>query len=197
MEDNEAWKQCHIDDLWIFDKLVLAKKLGYVCGPVGVDVPIPGTYVVRPITNICGMGIGAKKIHIENTTNHLPAGHFWCETFEGRHLSVDYLHYKQILCVEGVRDPDAELYHWKKWKRVSDVVPVPRIVYSLNQDYRYLNCEFIGDKLIELHLRVNPDFQNDEEILYPVWEGEDITPPPNMVFVEAYDYKRKGFFKPI
>ena len=54
MWEDEAWLNCHNEDLWIFDKLILAKKLGYVCGPIGVDVPEPGYYIVRPCVNIMG-----------------------------------------------------------------------------------------------------------------------------------------------
>lgn len=197
MQDHDAWKMCHIEDLWIFDKLLLSKKLGYVCGPSGLDVPHPGEYVIRPITNLCGMGRDATIQHIEKSTDDLPPGHFWCEVFEGRHLSVDYVGFKQSLCVEGFRDPDTELYRWTKWQRTDDVVSVPGIVYSLNQDYRHINCEFIGGKLIEVHLRPNPDFQNNEDVLYVVWEDQDTTPPEGMVFISCPDYKRKGFFKPI
>ena len=46
MYDYEAWVKCHPDDLWIFDKLILAKKLGYLCGPADVAVPESDNYIV-------------------------------------------------------------------------------------------------------------------------------------------------------
>ena len=60
MYDYEAWVKCHPDDLWIFDKLILAKKLGYLCGPADVAVPKSDNYIVRPCVNLAGMGIGAE-----------------------------------------------------------------------------------------------------------------------------------------
>lgn len=188
-EDN-FWEQCDVNDLWIYDKLILSRKLGYTCGPVGVDVPKPDNYIVRPITNILGMGRGAEIVFIENDTEHLSLGYFWCEVFEGQHLSVDYFNGEQFLCVEGTRDHIEPLFKWKKWKRVNDNIPFPSILPI----YPYMNCEFIGNKLIEVHVRKNPNFDHGGDIIYPVWKGQDTTPPQGMKYVEAPEYKRAGFF---
>jgi hypothetical protein len=192
--DDTAWLNCHINDLWIFDKLILAKKLGYTCGPAGVDVICPGNYIVRPISNIMGMGIGAEFKQITGNTDDLPAGHFWCEIFEGRHLSVDYVNGNQVLCVEGFKDDPSIVYKWTSWKRTNDVIPLPDIFDTLKCEYKYINCEFIGDKLIEAHLRLNPNFRGGEEEMMVVWEGDDIAPPPGMKFVKDADHNRIGFF---
>ena len=89
MTDEQAWLNCHEDDLWIFDKLILSRKLGYICGPKGLEVPEPGRYIVRPAVNTSGMGEGARIQFLAKSTNHLPPGSFWCEVFTGRHLSID------------------------------------------------------------------------------------------------------------
>jgi len=85
--DSEAWLNINHADLWIFDKLLLSKRLGYICGPTGVDVPAPGTYIVRPCTNLLGMGIGARFVDLVDCTDHLPPGYFWCEVLQS-HLSA-------------------------------------------------------------------------------------------------------------
>ena len=59
MQDDQAWLSCDVADLWIFDKLILSRKLDYICGPVDVDVPSPGNYIVRPCVNLAGMSRGA------------------------------------------------------------------------------------------------------------------------------------------
>jgi len=59
-DDSDAWLACHDDDLWIFDKAILAKKLGHISGPRGVNVPAAGEYIVRPVMNIMGMGRGGS-----------------------------------------------------------------------------------------------------------------------------------------
>jgi len=197
MFDGEAWTICDPEDLWIFDKLILARKLGYICGPAGVPVPKPDQYIVRPITNIEGMGIGAYFMSLQKQTDMIGPGNFWCEIFRGRHLSVDYADQKQVLCVEGIRDHAADLYRWAMWKRVDDVVPFPEVLYTLKQNYKHINCEFVDGKLIEVHLRPNPDFTGNEKLLRVVWDDMSTTPPEGMEFIEAPDFKRKGFFKPI
>jgi len=121
--------------LWIFDKLIVARKLGHDCGPVGVDVTKPDTYIVRPCVNIPGMGKGAYFIHIENDTSHLPPGYFWCERFTGRHISVDYKNGQQVLAVEGFRESDQPLWRFSGWRKVDDVFPLPSIFYSLSKKY--------------------------------------------------------------
>lgn len=194
-DDTIIWNELDSNDLWIYDKLILSRKLGYICGPVGIDVPTPGLYVVRPITNIMGMGQGAEITYVDKSTDHLPIGYFWCEIFTGRHISIDYHNGEQILCVEGVHCPDEpnNLYKWKYWKRVNENVPYPKV---LEKVYPYVNCEFIGNNLIEIQLRRNPDFKNNEQIIYPVWHNESTTPPEDMKFISDRDYKRLGFFTP-
>lgn len=193
-DDEDAWLACHDDDLWIFDKVILATKLGYVCGPKGVTVPEPGKYIVRPVMNLMGMGRGASIMHIENVTDFiLPDGTFWCEIFSGRHLSVDYYKGQQKLCVEGTRSDD-NLSRWSKWEKTDDEIPFPAILEELVGSYDWINVEFIGDKIIEIHLRQNPDFmQHDKEYIIPSY-GETELEGHN--FVSWPEHERIGFFIP-
>ena len=73
------WKNPKTDDLWALDKLILSKKLGYNCGPAGIEVPKAGDYIVRPVLNVFGLGMGAKKMHLKKDTSHSPIGSFWCQ----------------------------------------------------------------------------------------------------------------------
>ena len=193
--EQQSWEQCVNSDLWVFDKLILSRKLQYTCGPIGVNVPNPGNYIVRPTTNFLGMGIGANFVYIEDSTDHLPPGYFWCEIFEGRHLSVDYYQKKQILCVEGTRRTPDILVEWDKWERTNDTIQFPPVLNRLNKMYSFINCEFIGGNLIEVHLRKNFDFTDGCDIIYPVWTGESVVPPEGMIFESNKDHTRLGFFK--
>lgn len=197
--DHDVWETLDPDDMWVYDKVILSKKLGYVCAPGGVPVPEPNNYIVRPITNFEGMGMGAEIVWIENETwEQVPPGYFWSEVFTGRHLSVDYTHGDQVLCVEGFRNPNDPLYKWERWERVDDFVPFPEILVELG--YEHINCEFIGGKLIEVHLRHNPDFANHEySHVLPVWKGQMPIPKPGYRFIEDTDeaYNRLGFYVPI
>ena len=195
--EDEAWLACHPEDLWLFDKLILSKKLGYNCGPVGVNVPAPGNYIVRPCVNCMGMGQGATIHYITDESEHLPVGHFWCEIFTGRHLSVDYKidnkgrHISQDLTVEGFRNDGDPIWKFSKWKQVDDNIPLHPLLLNIQGKYDYINCEYIGNKLIEVHLRPNNDMHNSTEVI-PVWTKT--TTPPGYEFVEDKDFNRLGFF---
>lgn len=180
--EDAVWRTIDPDDIWVLDKLILSRKLGYNSGPVGLDVPHPGHYIVRPCVNMLGLGLGAQKVWLNKETMHLPVGHFWCEWFDGRHLSIDYQWGTQVLAVEGFKD-SATFTHWKRWERVKDTVTLPNILTEFSQRYKHINCEFIGNKLIEVHLRRNEDFDNNVNVFVPVWQGESTVPP------DGYNYR--------
>ena len=185
--EYQYWKSADPDELWAMDKLILSRKLGYNCGPAGVPVDAPGYYIVRPCVNAMGLGLGAAKSYIEKNTEWLDVGFFWCEWFEGRHLSVDYHYGKQELCVEGFKHPDT-FTTWRRWQRVEDTVPLPGIIEQF-KDKEWINCEFIGGKLIEVHFRHNPDFalrENMQEFI-PVWIEDEINPPEGYEYVECVE----------
>jgi hypothetical protein len=192
--EDVVWKTINPDHIWVMDKLILSRKLGYNCGPVGLDVPHPGFYIVRPCVNMLGLGLGATKKWIENDTCDLPYGYFWCEWFDGFHHSVDYNNGKQMLCVQGNK-PEDTFTKWKEWIRTNKRFDLPNIVNELIDHYPWMNCEFIGDKLIEVHLRRNEDFDGDIEHFIPVWEGQDTTPPEGYTYREYPDvHGRIGAF---
>ena len=60
-DEVKAFSQIETEDLWVLDKLILSKKLGYKCGPKGIDVPNRGRYIIRPCVNIMGMGEGSSS----------------------------------------------------------------------------------------------------------------------------------------
>ena len=86
--DVDAWSIYPRFTSW-YNKLWLSERLRYKCGPAGVRVPAKGTYIVRPIYNLLGMGLGAKYMFLspDYKENQIPPGHFWCEKFEGFHYS--------------------------------------------------------------------------------------------------------------
>lgn len=200
MEDTEEdllWYNINPDHIWVLDKLILSKKLGYTCGPTGIDVPKPGWYVVRPCVNAMGLGLGSKKVFIERETMHLPIGHFWCEWFEGKHYSVDYWpkYGTKAFTIEGIKshafDMYGELVKWEKWIKVENKKEhvIPDILYPVIQDYYQINLEFIANKLIEVHLRPNEDFGEGKatQEFIPIWKGEEINPPDGYRYIEYAD----------
>jgi hypothetical protein len=178
--EDSAWHNIDPEHIWIMDKLILARKLGYTCGPVGLDVPSPGWYIVRPCVNMLGLGLGAKRLWLNDSTNDLPLGFFWCEFFEGRHLSVDYEYGKQVLCVEGFKKDDTFI-KWDKWIKTNDQMQFPTVLEQVKV-LPSVNCEYIGGRLIEAHFRNNEDFYGDISEFIPVWQGEDTSPPDGYTY---------------
>lgn len=197
IEDRDVWPTVHNDDLWIFDKLILSKKLGHLCGPAGVHVPKPGNYIVRPCVNLAGMGQGAHIRWLEGhgeETWDIPPGYFWQEMFEGRHLSVDYENGSLIRCTEGIRHTQ-DLTRFHHWKVVDDEPFIPLILRPLIYTYERVNIEMIGEKVIEVHLRGNPDFDDGAVDIIPVWKDSITKCPEGYVFIQNEAYDRIGFYK--
>ncbi len=188
---DDEWNQIHPSDLWVYNKLFLSRVLGYTCGPSGTTVPKPDFYIVRPSFNILGMGRFARKEWMEFNTDHIHPAEFWCEIFTGEHLSVDFRNQKSELVVIGHKKENDPYYKWEKWERIDKNIEFPEILKDLKGNYEWINCEFIGGNLIEVHFRKNPDFRYGNTVAIPVWDEENVE---NMSFIEDNDYLRKGFF---
>lgn len=201
MLDADAYKAYPQHRKW-FNKLYLSEALGYNCGPSGIAPEKTGFYIVRPIYNLIGMGIGAEyKQIIAGDTTAVPPGYFWNEIFIGKHLSVTYEFehgvkgtWKQISSFEGVRS-STELYRFTRWRRSDQYPEVPRIFNELS-DVKRINIEFKGDKPIEVHLRESPDPDYDEFI--PIWADDELAIDKykelDYTYLESYD-DGDGFLK--
>ena len=195
MNDNHAYEKYPHHRNW-FNKLWVAERLGYVCGPSGVAPPDTNQYIVRPIYNLAGMGIGARfQIIEEGDIRATEPGYFWCERFYGRHISALFKfhhgvigEWKPISAFEGFTNPYESLTKFQEWKRLGlDWVPeVPRELNELS-DVDIINVEFIDGKVIEVQLRDTPDPDYDHFI--PVWELmlEDVKKYHETYLIELYE----------
>lgn len=171
--DEEAWVKYPTLRKW-FNKLYVSLLFGYDCGPSGIAPTKDGEYVVRPIYNLLGMGINAEVKYIKaGDLTKVPPGYFWCEYFEGEQYSATYEffhaknpYWKPISCWKGSK-PKESLYKFSKWERSEYVPPVPQLLNELSI-INFINIEFIGDKVIEVHLRTSPD--PDYDTLIPIWQ---------------------------
>lgn len=201
MDDCKAWEKYPHHHNW-FNKLWLSEKLGYECGPCGTTPKNGGTYIVRPIYNLSGMGVGASlKQLTPDDYSQVPPGYFWCEVFTGYQFSATFEfvcdinpYWKGISCFQGVRT-NSEMFRFSKWERTDYFPPVPRIFNELS-DVKRINIEFKGDAAIEVHLRDTPDPQCDEFI--PIWQDakKDIDKYLKMgyTYQDSYD-DADGFLK--
>lgn len=209
MNDTDAWYK-YPDLRWAFNKLELSLRLGYDCGPSGTNVSRTGEYCVRPIYNLGGMGAGASVEFFYNTIpTIIPAGYFWCEKFEGNHISIDWIkkdkEWLPIFACQGFRKENTPLYKFNKWSKIDHPnVILPEFIKDINCET--INTEYIGNNLIEIHLRHNSDFPKGSTEIIPIWnniEKEKIqsTLSDDWKFIENIDdsdgnlnEKRLGFF---
>jgi hypothetical protein len=169
VNDCDVFAKISTCDLWCLDKLILAKRLGYYCGPAGVS-PVPGTYIVRPLMNLRMMSRGASIEYLDSDS--IPDGYFWSEVFTGRHLSFDYNYGIQTLAVEGFRN-SSRLDRFSHWSRVDLEFKLPEILQEIADRYPWFNVEVIGEAVIEVHFRYNDDFANHEATtIVPIWVDE-------------------------
>ena len=189
----DEWNSINSEDLWVYNKLFLNHHLGHLCGPTGVPVPVSGYYIVRPSINLLGMGRFSRIEWIDDETDHFHPSEFWCEIFEGPHISVDFCNKKSELVVLGERDEDEPLYKWKKWTKIDKHIEFPDVLNDLKGNYEWINCEFIGNKLIEVHFRRNPDFRFGNSVAIPVWKRQKQENHKNLTFIKDEDYLREGF----
>lgn len=194
LDPTEEWNSIHPRDLWIYNKLTLSRVLGYTCGPIGTSVPKPDFYIIRPSMNLLGMGRNARKEYIYKNTDYYHPSEFWCELFDGHHISVDFYNKESKLVVLGEKDLTDPYYRWKKWTKIDMKVEFPDILNELVGDYDWINCEFIGNRLIEVHFRQNPDFRYGNTEAIPVWKDENIHDIEGYRYIEDEDYHRKGFY---
>ena len=175
MNDCDAWVK-YPNFRWIFNKLELSLKLGYSCGPAGINVPNSGEYCVRPIYNLGGMGAGASfKFFEKNEPTIIPAGYFWCEKFYGNHISINYIKENNkwipIFACQGFRDKEDPLYQFNMWKKIEiPNIKLPKFIKYI--DTPELNIEFIDNKIIEIHLRHGTDFPENATEIVPVWDNK-------------------------
>ena len=191
LDVDDEWNQIHPKDLWAYNKLSLSRLLGYTCGPSGTTVPKTDFYIVRPCINLLGMGRFARKEWIEKETEHFHPAEFWCEIFQGPHLSVDFYEKKSKLVVMGERNTEDPLYKWRRWEKIDVEVDFPPFLNDLVGNYEWINCELIGNKVIEVQFRQNPDFRYGNSVAIPVWGNEKIK---HMTYILDNDYLRKGFY---
>ncbi len=160
-----------------YNKLWLSEKLGYHCGPSGLAPAQSGWFITRPIMNLSGMGVGAEKLWIDaDDATKVQPGYFWCEFFEGRHISINYDKYGSDYVVknsyEGFKTSDGQFIEWVKTDKK---IELPKWIKKelCCSNIKICNAEFIDNKLIELHLRDSPDPLADS--LFPVWKDDKIT----------------------
>lgn len=194
--DQQAY-EAYPKDTHLYNKLLLSQQLGYVCG---TDIiPRTAKWIVRPITNFEGMGRGAAIRQFKKGEQIAPDC-FYCKVFTGKHITIDYTRkrgvWHQGATFQGTNSHN-NLIQFVCWKRVNYPYPIPQILANVESDY--INIELIDNKLIEVHLRLNPDPVMHDEF-WPIWSHTQKPPNTNYRRIDDLDDEtdlgRLGFFVP-
>lgn len=180
LEEYEIWDEYPQYRKW-FNKLWLSQQLGYVCGPCGYAPKTSGTYIIRPIYNLAGMGLGAFKTRISSgDRSKVPPGSFWCEFFDDAHFSATYEwknnEWQPIVCWRGYNDKNIIMF--SRWVKSYYTPKVPKLFNEL-KEIGIINIEFKGNNPIEVHLRAsgNPDGSVGDtgySEYIPIWEDTKV-----------------------
>jgi hypothetical protein len=141
-----------------------------------------------------GMGKKSRILFLESCTKHLHPGEFWCEIFKGEHLSVDFHWGKPTLVVKGFRNVKNSFSRWNCWSKIQRSIEFPSILNDLVGNYEWINCEFIGNHLIEVQFRPNSDFKYGNSVAIPVWKDKTFRFYKNFRYIEDPDEDRLGFW---
>ena len=160
--DDSAWLY-YKNENWIYNKLNIALSQNIDCGPIGVT-PTKYPIVIKPIYNMFGGGIDARKINnSKELETYRHPGCLWMKWVEGIHLSHD------IIVLEGNPIWSITFKGYPIGKGMFDyweVITPPKSVILYIYDWikkhlkNYTGCiclETIGQEpttIIEVHLRM-------------------------------------------
>lgn len=164
MEDADAWL-ANPKHRWVYDRLLVADTQAYAHAPLGVT-PSHFPVIVKPITNLYGMGIGARRVSAAKDLIYAP-GMMWAAPLEGRHVSTDLLvdRGEVMWSAQATGFPSDKFGRFDLWALHSQAVePELSTIRSWLKAYLAdyagpLNAELIGSQIIEVHLRLSTDWQ--------------------------------------
>lgn len=158
-DDIDAWPLNPRHD-WIYDRLRVAQSQGIVAAPHGV---VPPSYPVfsKPIINLRGMGLGSRIINsAADMAEHSQPGHFWMPLLAGDHHSTDCAIINgEVAWMRHAFGIPARAGMFRHWVLLHDLKPEVNtylskwIATNLAGYTGMVNCETIGSRIIEAHLR--------------------------------------------
>lgn len=192
--DRQLYELMSIEDRLWMNKLYLAERLGYVCGPCGSNAP-QGDWCVRPIMNLAGQGEGGfykftvVTEGVNNKVQNRP-GYFWSEWFDGNAKFTEYINdvpTYTYLCAYDNKELSVGGSKVKEWSESDQHIVLPDMLKDIS---RYMTLEAIGDKIIEVTFRMIPDWARKEVIAdYKAIDINYVVDPADVNYGLA-DYKK-------
>lgn len=142
--DYQLYHKVPLEDRWIFNKLMVAERMGHKCGPTGTWPQEHGRYCLRPTHSVRGRGFGGwyDINYTGKGGDLLVPGYFWCEWFEGENTWSEYINDRFVAGLGGVIDEAtgyAPIYE-------IDAVPMEPEFRGMS---RYMVIERIGGRVVE------------------------------------------------
>lgn len=186
--DSAAW-EANPAHRWVYDKCLVAQTSNILAAPLGVDPPADAhILVVKPITNLWGMGRGARLMHPAAIVYE--PGMMWSEVVQGRHVSVDMRldpHRRRVEWqATSVGSPSETFGRFDMWELISGRLPETATAeaWALAHLRDYAGCcniELIGNRVIEVHLRLTQDW-----LEAGVYGPNDTKPPPAATLIPIW-----------
>jgi len=206
--DISAW--AHFKNYrWVYDKMRLAESQYIECGPLGI-IPEKFPIFLKPIYNLFGGSISAYKIDdmkMYDKHQNFHPGRFWMEFLDGDHIQHDLaIHNGKIVWSNsflGHKFFLGEKYtgafdYWERQMMTEEMhCTLANWVTKHMPDYTgVINCETIGHKIIEVHLRFGNvlDLQdvNIMDAFIKLYTGKSFAIPPSNLFKEFYIFSIFG-----
>jgi hypothetical protein len=161
--DGKAWIQ-NPGYNFVYNKLWLSKTQNITCAPAGVE---PENYPVfyKPITNLYSLGAKSFKAN-SPVKGRLHPGLFWSEYLEGKHWTFDCSFKNGSVSDVFALRADKKKDVFSCWGEIKkpDLTEAKDWISNYLVGYKgNLNFEFIGDKIIEVHLRNSDQMQKMKE----------------------------------
>ena len=87
-EDGDAWAW-YPKYKWVYNKLEIAERQGFVCGPHGLQPPSFPVFS-KPVFNMRGMGVGSRVMRtLEEYKAFQRPGHIWMPQLKGERVPSD------------------------------------------------------------------------------------------------------------
>jgi hypothetical protein len=154
--DDVAAYVAHPAAAWVYNKLELYHKLGYLSQPHGIE-PSIFPVISKPIMNLWGLGLGVDRWDSSADVKY-QAGYLWMQEFSGDWMSYD-IDFESGTVWQAQAECDAVWRAtpsaWLVEKR--SLADLPHTVISnlnlLEIPIKQINVETLGGNIIEVHLR--------------------------------------------
>lgn len=187
------------DYKFVYNKQFVASSQNLENGNKGKQ-PSKYPVIIRPITNLYGMGVGTR---LSNDVINMNDSDFWVEFLKGEHISVDIFINDNTFKTIVFRGYPSKLFTFSHWEYLPNYKLDKNIISWIRKHLHNFkgvcNVEVICNKIIECHLRMGDiNYFQSEELINAVINchlNKEITIPKlNKIYLVPV-FAKKGKYK--